>query len=235
MAGGRAKLRHVVRLPPGRRTQVAAIIVLGAIAVGLAQLVGVAPVMFVSVFMLVSWLNIVALRKKPPPSRRLVEVEHDATLGADGLALADRFVPRAAIAKIEVDAGSCVVTTEREERIELRGTPLELARAARFATAMAEAELPRDADGELLLTRVDVGRIRSEAAGYRGFSLDEARCLAIAEDPRAETRARIAAAEILRDQLDEAGRARVAEAADETAHEEVRQALLLSAGARARR
>lgn len=231
MADGRAELRHVVRVPPSRRSQLVALVALAAIALGLVQVVGAAPVLFVSVFFGVAWLNIAVLRKRPSVvGPHLLELEHPATLGADGLALADRFVSRSEIAKIEVDAARCIVTTHDGERLELRGSALDLARAARFAPAVAE--VPRDPDGELLLTRVDVGQLRAEPAGYRGFSLDGARCLAIAEDPRAEGRARIAAAELLRDQLDDAGRVRVAAAADETAQAEVREALLASARGR---
>lgn len=185
------------------------------------------PAALLALFWLVAWFNLRALRKRLNVPLRTTEIEHEATLGADGLALHDRFVPRSDIAKIEATDDLCVVTTSANERIELRGTPLELARAARYSTA--PSDLPRDEAGEVLLTRVDIGQMRSESDGYRGIALDDARCLAIAEDPRAETRARIAAAELVRDRLDEPSRLRVEAAAEETAHAEVRQALLASA------
>lgn len=225
----RARLRHVVREKHRARDWRARLVMWIALAGLLAAPLGWVPALTALAFLFIAWVNIRFRAKRAPVGKREaeneveVEVERDATLGADGLALDGRFVARSAIAKIAVRGDACIIETTSGEQIELRGTPLDLARAARIASD--ESALPRDETGEALLARIDVASARRSQNDYRGMSLDAERCLAIAEDPRADPRARVAAAELIGDRLDEPARVRIAEAAEEAANPEVSEAL----------
>ncbi len=165
------------------------------------------------------------LRLQRRPDR---EVEHDVTLGSDGLLLPDTFIPRADIRGVERTADSCVLLTYSGERIELRGTPLALTQAAKLAEALlATRDLPRDQEGERLVTAL--AAIRSpvmSASSYREPAFGVDRAIAILNDSRAPPRARIAAATLLAERCnDGGGRLRIETVLADTANTEVQEGL----------
>jgi hypothetical protein len=158
-----------------------------------------------------------------------------ALLGADGARVEDDFVSAASLATVERQGRVVLLTTTDRQRIELRAFPSDVERLAQVVDALRDAmnRTALDPAGERTLTALgsDAGRAPGQPA-YRVLALDQDRCLAVVEDAAADPAARIAAAEILTDAPDPEPelRARIASAAEGTANEALREALLRRSG-----
>ncbi len=152
--------------------------------------------------------------------------EHMALLGHDGVLVADRFVAVQELAAIERDDDTLWVTTHAGERLELRGTAEDMARAKPLVEELREA-IARPAPALGLLGGVDAEAL--EAAGgvaYRGLPLDPGVCLAVAEDVSAPPAARVAAAKLVARDADPAVRIRIGAIAESTVNPALREVLL---------
>lgn len=116
------------------------------------------------------------------------------------------------------------------KRYELRGNDVELGRARAIAASMRADRSDGDGRAVPVALREQLGAPPDQDAGvhYRVAAIDPERRLALAEDPRVEPRVRIAAATSLGEPkvLSEEVRERLARAAEDSAHPEVRDAML---------
>jgi hypothetical protein len=158
-------------------------------------------------------------------------VVHPVQVGRDGALLPSGFVHVSEIESVQKKGAVCVLTMIDGRRLELQGTPAEVARVKDLAVLIAnEPPETLDEDGERYVADL-AGAAPSDRAGgaYRGLALDPSRFVAIASDFRAPPAVRIAAASMAAGALDTEMRERLADAAESSVHPEVRVALRAAA------